>query len=794
MSVSSSADETKNDKLAVSVVREEAAAEDGTDDESSVGGSSGSGSRSGSGSVSGGMPLLHYKRLFGSSLPRRDDAVSTPITAMLMGKVILNAHTTHPKPDEPEENRSSHTTTNNNNASHHSANTTTATNSTASLNHPVEGQEIPVQQWQNKPVSIAVVGFQDGSVRLMDVCTGTSILGDPTVVWYPTDDHHHNTNTAQKAIVAVSLDASGTAIAAIDESGNCTVWTVKYSLQYRSAQPQQQPQPPQRPPSPPPLRPGNVLTKLFWKKETPPPTTRTMVTAADVVPGAAVELVPTLVLADVKVTRTTYPRKDFGTPTCLCLDPAYKNKLIVAFDGGKIVLSSRNWMRLDHAVLPYTGPLRDKDWKGIEAVTWRGSLLAFADCSGVKLYDLATLKPVAHVDRPTGARPSLYPGTTTVQAHICFETSRSLLVAWGDCLMALTVTDFMEHPRSTATAAVPDAPAAGTPVPPTRKRTVACTMAWGLDYVAMGVVPLDARHVAVLGLVPDSTEVDLQVIDRTNGFVVHSDLLALAQPKLIGKQSKTAGTLYNGRTNYMLLSSFAVPRQEDIVELKDEKGIDGDANLVAAIVSSVGGAKLEFVDSHLKWDLSMVSFNDDHDTEVNGGAVSGDTDSVDSDDYGFVLRNAESPGIAESAELVSPPLLLVASSSDVAVGRMRDVDDAIQFALEHKKMALALRRALPRVRQLRRYTVNDLINSYFRSVLRLTATDDKEKAQHLSLRRVKLAAKALPVLLGGNVDLWETWVSELERIPGALFVVKNFLPVRGTFFGSRIPLYKLFSY
>jgi hypothetical protein len=56
-------------------------------------------------------------------------------------------------------------------------------------------------------------------------------------------------------------------------------------------------------------------------------------------------------------------------------------------------------------------------------------------------------------------------------------------------------------------------------------------MAWGLDYVATGVVPLDSRHVAVLGLIPDSSnnEVELQVLDRTNGFVVHSDLLALAE-------------------------------------------------------------------------------------------------------------------------------------------------------------------------------------------------------------------------------------------------------------------------
>jgi hypothetical protein len=183
----------------------------------------------------------------------------------------------------------------------------------------------------------------------------------------------------------------------------------------------------------------------------------------------------------------------------------------------------------------------------------------------------------------------------------------------------------------------------------------------------------------------------------------------------------------------------------------------------------------------------MLPFEDGgDDDDATGDEVlgDGDTDSVDSDDYGFVLRTpAASRSTTETAELVPPPLLLVASSSDVVVARMRDVEDAIQFALEQKSTTLALRRALSRVRQLRRYKVNDLVHSYLRSVLRLVdnTTDDHAKmARHLSLRRMKLEAEALPVLLGGNVDMWEMWVSELEKIPGALFVAKNFLPIRGT--------------
>jgi hypothetical protein len=48
------------------------------------------------------------------------------------------------------------------------------------------------------------------------------------------------------------------------------------------------------------------------------------------------------------------------------------------------------------------------------------------------------------------------------------------------------------------------------------------------------------------------------------------------------------------------------------------------------------------------------------------------------------------------------------------------------------------------------------------------------------LRRMKLAAEAMPILLGGDVDLWCRWIKEMEQIPGALFIARGALPVRGT--------------
>jgi len=825
------------------------------------------------------MPLLYYKRLFGS-LPRtptkqhnksnkknssnsnaKPAPLATECTCSVLGKVVLNYNTTNQKPisiSDQDETKSPNRTSA---AAEASSDDAESSHPHSQHQHPqqqhqVEGQDIPVKQWQDRPVSIVVCGFHDGSVRLMDAVTATAIV--ETNDYHDKDNRdgsrrhssssHSNSNPFyiseisnhhKKPIVAVSLDASGTTFSAIDTEGNCVTWTVKYGLQYRSTEALQQQS--SRNSSPRGDNSSNSsgkgspsasgLSRFFWGGKSSKggdkssPTSKTNADNASGTTERQHELVPTLTLAEVKIQRWQYTTKEYGVPTCLCLDPAFKShkpKLMVAFDSGKIVLTSRNWMlQAEHTVLPYTGPVTAKDWRGIEALQWRGTLVAFCDCSGVKLFDTSTLRPIAHVDRPTGARPSLYPSTIPVVPSLSFETSRNLLVAWGDCLMDLRISESgrRSHSVNNSTGAAAAASTATTDSSPTvtRKRTVACTMAWGLDCVAAGVVPIDASHIGVLGLIREegdddddddendkgvdvsessklhgttssSSEVELQIIDRHNGFVVHADLLALAEPEkpATGRfhKSSTSATAV-APTHFRLLSSFAVPRMEDAAEVKE---VEGDPGLVASIVGTGGQSpKTEFIDPHFQWNLKMVAYDDDDEggAAMTGGA-DGETDSVDSDDYGFIRR----PMVPPAEQLVPPPIILVFCSSDAILARVRNVDDAVSFALERKKPATALRRALPRVRKLKRYSINDLVGEYLRSLLRLpkaavdasgsTSVDVLQKQpQQLSLRRMKLAAEALPILLGGNVDLWQTWVAELEKIPGALFVVRNYLPVRG---------------
>jgi hypothetical protein len=110
---------------------------------------------------------------------------------------------------------------------------------------------------------------------------------------------------------------------------------------------------------------------------------------------------------------------------------------------------------------------------------------------------------------------------------------------------------------------------------------------------------------------------------------------------------------------------------------------------------------------------------------------------------------------------------------------MSTVDDAITHALHvQQKPALALSRGLRHKRQLRRYPLEELMDAYLQAVLRIS--NDKTNQQQLSLRRMTLAVQAMPVLLGGRIGLWERWAKEMEQISGALFLLRHYLPVRGT--------------
>lgn len=701
------------------------------------------------------MPLFQYNRLFGS-LPRAGPGRSaTPLSkrryCSAIGKVILSSEMTT---------------------------TTTTSNEADRAEATTAGTLVSPDLWQQHPVHVAAYGFENGQLLVVDAVSGVAVA-EPEKFQVREGRNSH-------AIIALSWDASGTFLAALDDGGMCAIFEMKYSIQMRDADTSL---------SASEQASGNVFTNLMSALTGGGNSGQTRAESAT----RSTQLVPTLTVSTIQVHRIPYPNS-FGKPTCLALDPAYRKRreksVIVGFADGRLVLTRRGFVfqRRSDAVIYQA--VKDDDFTGIEAIAWRGPLVAWADTSGVRLLDVDALQRIAHIDRPSGARSSLYPTVSQVHPSLCFETENDLLVAWGDCLLSLNIREVDGIRASSVSASESSTVVA-------QRRRVECKMAWELDCIACGVVPIDSKHIAVLGLVPASSDegsendsshengndIELQVISRVDGAVVFADLIPLVRA-----DTQSHSHYLESSKDFHLLSSFSVPRMDNTSELQEMENLSGSTGVGAfdpiqgSMFGKTSNSAARFRDSHVVWGLEQVVVEDENilfgkDAVETKKAAQSDDNSVDSDDYDFTLDSLSDSilDVSGDSDKSIPPIMILASSHDILLTRTRDVDDAVSYALEKEKYALALNRALQHVRRLRRYNIDELTNEYFRALLRISDAPNSSisETRPLSIRRLKIAAKWMPILLGGNADLWTHWLKELEKLPGGLFVVRNVIPVRG---------------
>lgn len=642
------------------------------------------------------------------------------------------------------------------------------------------------------------------------------------------------------SVIDMSFDASGTVFGAIDEGGACTIWEMKYTatlqpnrvlLSSSLSSLQSVSQPTSRRNSASRVATttdaagsNNMFSGWMSALTGMPPSAQShgsdAATGDSTGPSSMDDVRATLTAQLIaQPSRINYP-SSWGPPTCMVLEPAFKRRreksVLVGFSNGRLVLTKRGtfFQRRNDTVL-YQAGNHSKDasdrYRGIETVAWRGSLVAWADSTGIKLLDMEQLTRIAHIDRPAGARPSLYPTVRDLHPTLFFETSNHLLVGWGDCLMQMQID---EHVEPTGTSGSGEGSTAPTEVK--KRRTVQCTMAWELDCVACDAVPLDSNHIAVLGFVPlleeDSNggvqsigsstdiknDVELQIVSRGDGSVSHCDALPLLRsPSQSGPDSALP---------YRLLSTFALPRMEDTEESKllqsrlengNEMGfvgIDVEFDLNQNLFSGADTAsrrRVEYRDPHLHWNLDSIvdGNNGEIPAEVHNGKMANEdeeqeTRSVDSDDYECILRPIESFEAWKGLNLeekAPAPAMIVCSGLDAVVSIVSTIDDVIADALSRNKCALALKLGLRHRRQIRQYRLDELANRFIEAVLRIAPAGANSivASSPLSLRRMQLAVKAMPILFGSKTPLWEKWTKELENIPGALFLARKYLPVRG---------------
>ena len=422
---------------------------------------------------------------------------------------------------------------------------------------------------------------------------------------------------------------------------------------------------------------------------------------------------------------------------------------------------------------------------------------------------------IAHIDKPTGARSSLYPTISSLKPCIIFERSNSLLIGWGDCLMSLIVYDSKSGVGTSASGEQKDGQPTATSK--TRRKTVEASMAWELDCVACDVVPVDEKHVAVLGLAPSPSLVDgvdqsdndneqqttphqdysiaggdnmleLQIINRESGKSISSDRLPLLeeQQQLQQQQKDTKKnhiTTANA-TDFRLLSSFACPRMDDNAEWEALDNYEKEA------LGRGNDASQGLADLHSQWDLdkdicstgyeiqSEAAIYDDNDNDNK--SVSSNAASVCSDNYVFPLSEPIGDILDSVTTGTPPPIMAVIYSYDACLIQTRDVDDVISYTRSLGKPALALRQCLTHRQNARRHGLELLIDDFFLALLRMGGSGRKKKQQRpLSFSRLKIASESLPILLGGDARMWQRWIFMFSRIPGGLFVIREKIPVRG---------------
>jgi hypothetical protein len=808
------------------------------------------------------MPLLNYSRLSGAGLPRVAPTTTTDGGNSYFQPPCSCSELTVIRVDPEDLPQVTDVT----------ALTTRAagTDAASSLAQQVEQQQLLSSDlWQQPHVLMACAWEGRNTITLTNVPTSaTPGPSRPVVIVGSSNSNADGSSTpaftsiqllmrdteSAYSVVDMSFDASGTVLGAVDDGGTCTIWEFKYTttlqpnrllyqtpVQFSPSSNATQPQtvtPTASADSTAGARAGNNNMFSNWMSTLTgmPPSQQqqqqqqqqqnsshdgaTTTTTDEQLAESSLEGMSAALTAKFlsQPSRINYP-SNWGAPTCMVLEPSYKRKreksLLVGFANGRLVQTKRGtfFSRRNDTILYQAGHSskdHDSQYRGIESVVWRGSLVAWADANGIKLLDMEHLTRIAHIDRPTGARPSLYPTVRDLQPSLFFETSNHLLVAWGDCLMQMQIDEHIIEQDASG----------GSSSEGKKRQTVQCTMAWELDCVACDVVPLDANHVVVLGLVPvlqgdnegesksengtsssNKNDVELQIVSRNDGTVRYCDALPLLKsPPFLGLDSAQA---------LRLLSSFALSRMEDSEETKVLKslpgykndmgvmGIDVDFNMNQNLFSGTDTGskkKIEYRDAHLMWSVDSILENDlDVGYNPHGSNDAEDTGSVDSDDYEFVLQPIEifdpwSTQGATSGKISLAPIMVVCSASDAVLTIVSNLDDAIDHAVARHKCAHALKLALQHRRQLRRHGIDEISSRYLESLLRIHASsgeDDRSEqpsSMPLSLRRTQLAVKAMPILLGDKIELWERWSRELGNVPGALFMLRNYLPVRGKLF------------
>eukprot|EP01119_Soliformovum_irregulare_P019120 TRINITY_DN5998_c0_g1_i1.p1 TRINITY_DN5998_c0_g1~~TRINITY_DN5998_c0_g1_i1.p1 ORF type:complete len:882 (+),score=254.78 TRINITY_DN5998_c0_g1_i1:60-2705(+) len=238
----------------------------------------------------------------------------------------------------------------------------------------------------------------------------------------------------------------------------------------------------------------------------------------------------------------------------VALDPLFSRKATRSFaEGGRagqLVINSKGWFgRKDNVLHSGEGP--------IHSIKWKGSLIAWANDIGVKIFDCDRGQRITYIDRPKGSpRPDLY------RCHLCWENENTLLIGWADSIKIGQIKE-----RGETASGHPD-------------RYVEIIALFQTDYFISGIAPF-GEYLVVLAFIEETEDDDsgdsltssapktiaqrpeLMIITRTNEEI-SSDALTIH-----GYENYKANDYRLGHMEYDSLFYVVSPRDIVVARPRD---------------------------------------------------------------------------------------------------------------------------------------------------------------------------------------------------------------------------------
>ena len=187
----------------------------------------------------------------------------------------------------------------------------------------------------------------------------------------------------------------------------------------------------------------------------------------------------------------------------VALPGQYKHNTMFACGGaeGRFLINTKGWFSSkDNVIHAGEGP--------IGAVKWRRELLAWANDSGVKIYDVNTSERITHIARAAhGAPPP--PPAELHKCHLCWSKDDTLLIGWADSVKIGVVKTrhhaSPSHPSSNPSQNRPMG-GAGPIIAPTTSRYVQIIAMFNVDFMICGIAPWGGEHLVLMAFLEDECE------------------------------------------------------------------------------------------------------------------------------------------------------------------------------------------------------------------------------------------------------------------------------------------------